>query len=316
MSELRVDPASPDEQAALWFARRHGDAFGARDEADLQAWLAADPAHAEAYADLQLLWQDMAQLPRPPIPAERPAPRRRWRSLAAAACLVLLALLPAWLDVSPDGALTLVSGPQTPREVTLEDGSRIHLNRNTRLEVRLLAERREVELVQGQAFFEVARDVQRPFRVQAGEGSVQVLGTRFDVRRGRELLAVSVESGRVALQPRADAPLVELLAGDRAVYDGSRGTLLRSRVAGGEVASWRSGRLVFQQWPLAQLLDELSQYGATPVSFGDAALAARQVSGSVDLARPDDFLSALPVLLPVKVEPLDDGSVRLISAPD
>ncbi|MBN7823177.1 FecR family protein, partial [Bowmanella yangjiangensis] len=200
------------------------------------------------------LWQDMAQLPRPPIPAERPAPRRRWRSLAAAACLVLLALLPAWLDVSPDGALTLVSGPQTPREVTLEDGSRIHLNCNTRLEVRLLAERREVELVQGQAFFEVARDVQRPFRVQAGEGSVQVLGTRFDVRRGRELLAVSVESGRVALQPRADAPLVELLAGDRAVYDGSRGTLLRSRVADGEVASWRSGRLVFQQWPLAQLL--------------------------------------------------------------
>ena len=145
---------------------------------------------------------------------------------------------------------------------------------------------------------------------------MQVLGTRFDVRRGRELLAVSVESGRVALQPRADAPLVELLAGDRAVYDGSRGTLLRSRVADGEVASWRSGRLVFQQWPLAQLLDELSQYGATPVSFGDAALAARQVSGSVDLARPDDFLSALPVLLPVKVESLDDGSVRLISAPE
>ena len=316
MSESRVDPKSPDEQAAVWFARRQGEAFGAHDETELQAWLTADPAHAEAYADLQLLWQDMAQLSWSHVSAERPAPRRRWRSLATAACLALLALLPAWLDVPPGVRLTLVSGPLTPGVVTLEDGSRIHLNRNTRLEVRLLADRREVELVQGQAFFEVARDVQRPFEVQAGEGSVQVLGTRFDVRRGRELLVVSVESGRVALQPRADTSAVELLSGDRAVYDGSRGTLLRSRVADGDVASWRSGWLVFRQWPLTQVFDELSLYGATSVSFGDAALAARQVSGSVDLARPDDFLSALPLLLPVKIEPQEDGSVRLINVSD
>lgn len=315
MSENRIDAMRPDEQAATWFARRKGDAFDERDEAQFQAWLTADPTHAQAFADLQLLWQDMARLPRPQISVVRPVRgRARWRSLAVAACLCLLALLPVWLDSPQDVQFTLVSAFTEPREVTLDDGSHIHLNRNTRMEVRLLPERREVELLQGQAYFSVARDEQRPFHVQVGEGSVQVLGTRFDVRRGHEQLIVTVESGRVALRPREDAEPTELLAGDRAAYDQARGELLRSRVTGDEVASWRSGQLIFQQLPLAQLLDELSQYRAAPVSLGDASLATRQVSGSVDLARPDDFLAALPVMLPVALERLGDGRIRVVKA--
>ncbi|CAM3782746.1 FecR family protein [Ectopseudomonas alcaliphila] len=316
MSENRIDVMRPDEQAASWFARRSGDAFDAQDEVRFQAWLAADPANAQAFADLQLLWQDMAHLPRPRACVTRRLRRPRWRSLAVAACLGLLALLPVWLDGPQDVELTLVSGSTEPREVTLGDGSHIHLNRNTRLEVRLLPDRREVELLQGQAYFSVARDEQRPFHVQVGEGSVTVLGTRFDVRRGSEHLIVTVEQGRVALRPQEGAVLTELLAGDRAVYEQARGELLRSRVAEDEVASWRSGRLLFQQLPLAQLLDELSQYRTAPVSLGDASLANRQVSGSVDLARPDDFLAALPVMLPVALERSDDGSVRVVKAKD
>lgn len=312
MTSNRIDRPGPDEQATVWFARRNGDAFDEQDEARLQTWLAAEPANARAFAEVQLLWQDMACLAKPQITPQRPVRRSRWRPLAVAACLGLLALLPVWLDGQQDLQLTLVSGSAQPREVTLDDGSRIHLNRNTRLEVRLLPDRREVELLQGQAFFSVARDAQRPFRVQAGEGSVQVLGTRFDVRRGAEHLVVTVESGRVALRPQQDAPVTELQAGDRAAYDQRRGELLRSRVSADEIASWRSGQLVFEQRPLAQLLEELSQYRANPVLLADASLAGRQVSGTVDLARPDDFLAALPVLLPVTVERLDDGSARVV----
>lgn len=314
MSESRIDAMPPDEQAATWFALRNGDTFDEQAEARFQAWLTADPANARAFNDLQLLWQDMALLPRPRISVALPARRPRWRSWAVAACLGLLALLPVWMTGQQDVAPTLLSSTASPREVTLDDGSHIHLNRNTRMEVRLLPDRREVELLQGQAYFSVARDQRRPFHVQVGKGSVQVLGTRFDVRRGREHLIVTVQSGRVALRPQEDAALTELRAGDRAVYDQARGELLRSRVAEDDVASWRSGRLIFQQLPLAQLLDELSQYRAAPVSLGDASLAARKVSGSVDLARPDDFLAALPAMLPVRLEHLGDGSIRIVNA--
>lgn len=312
MSEKRPAGPTPDEQAAIWFARRRGDAFGAQDEAGLRAWLAADPANARAFAEIQQLWQDLGHLPRPARVTAASARRPRWRARAVAAVLSgLLVLLPVWLGGPAEAELSLASGAAERREMELIDGSRIHLNRNTRLEVRLLADRREVELLQGEAFFSVAADAGRPFLIRAGEGSVRVLGTRFDVRRGDGRLDVTVESGRVALRPQPDAAVTELVAGNRAAYDYRRGELLLTQVTGDEVASWREGRLVFQQRPLAQLLDELSHYRSAPVVLADPALAGRQVSGSIDLARPDDFLEALPALLPVRVEHRDDGGVRV-----
>ena len=304
-----------DEQAADWFSRRAGEAWSIHEQQQLDAWLAAEPAHARAFADMALLWADFEHMPRPVLHSAvvvNVRPRRRWLpSHALAASLLLCALLVApqnWFATQPLQALSVHSAPGEQRQVALQDGTRIDLNVDTRLQVRLYEDRREVELLAGEAFFAVAADPGRPFEVIAGQGRVRVLGTRFSVRRGNQHLGVAVESGRVALQPQAGKAQQAVLGnGDGVDFDYRSGTLRQVRLAGEEIASWRRGQLIFRDRPLAQLLDELSHYRRAPVELVGSSLATRRVSGSLNIANPDAFLAALPQLLPVRVEQLGDG---------
>lgn len=314
-------PVSIDKQAATWFSRHANGQLSAAERAELDRWLAADRAHARAFADMELIWADFDQLPRPALQLAPVVlqPRKRWLpSRALAASLVLfcatLGMSANWLSSQPSQELSLFSAPGEQRQVELADGSRIDLNVDTRLHVRLYDDHREVELLQGEAFFAVAPDAARPFEVIAGEGSVRVVGTRFSVRRSSEHLAVAVESGKVAVQPQAgEARRAMLEAGDGLDFDYASGTLRAMRLGTEEIASWRRGQLIFRDRPLAQLLDELSRYRKAPVGLADAALAERRVSGSVNIARPDAFLAALPQLLPVQVEHLADGTALIHS---
>lgn len=313
-------PMAIDEQAAAWFSRRSAGGLSAHEQRELDAWLAADPAHARAFADLNLIWADLEQLQRPALRQATVTPlrpRKRWlpgRALAASvvfACALLALSQPGFIGGATQ-RLSLVSAPGEQRQVLLEDGTRVDLNVGTRLEVRLHPDRREAELLAGEAFFAVAPDAERPFEVRAGEGSVRVVGTRFSVRRGSEHLAVAVESGKVAVQPYVGvAPPAMLGAGDGLDYDYRSGTLQQRRLGAEEIASWRRGQLIFRDRPLAQLLDELSHYRQAPVVLADARLAERRVSGSVNIARPDAFLAALPQLLPVRIEHQANGRASI-----
>lgn len=305
-----------DEQAANWFSRRSSGQLSANELAELDIWLAASPAHARAFADMQLIWADFDSLSRPATPPAAIVPlqpRRRWqpgKALAASVVLACAALATSqsWFAAKPDVDRYVQSTSGEHRQVELEDGSRIDLNVDTRLHVRLYADRREVELLHGEAFFTVAPDAQRPFDVLTGQGSVRVVGTRFDVRRGDQRLAVVVESGRVALHAQTGTGQPTLLsAGDSADFDYRTGTLQLGQQNPEEIAGWRRGQLIFRDRPLAQLVDELSHYRQAPVQLADPSLATQRVSGSLNIARPDAFLAALPQLLPVQVEYQRDG---------
>ncbi|TBU93414.1 FecR family protein [Phytopseudomonas dryadis] len=304
---------SVDEQAAYWFSRCSGNPLSAEQDALLQAWLAADPAHARAFSELQRIWAECDRIRRPATPPAEPVRPRRWslfRELAACAMIVggLLLSTSGGLWERPGYELELQTARGEQRDVELQDGSRISLNVDSRIRVRFYTDRREVRLTQGEAYFAVAPAPGRPFDVLAGEGRVRVVGTRFTVRRGAQSLGVAVESGRVALQADADDLGETLLgAGDSADYDYRTATLQRTRRGADEIASWRQGQLIFHNRPLGQLLDELSAYREAPVQLGDARLAGLQVSGSLNIEQPDDFLAALPHLLPVQVERLRDG---------
>lgn len=316
VEQLRMDI---DEQAADWFGRRRGERFSAADEALFQHWLSASPVHAQSFADLELLWDDMDLMQPPQAFAQpqnvTPLPRRNPRRLLAMAASVALmvGLLSVTLLVDrPQFDLTAQSEPGQLRELSLVDGSQITLNMGSSVEVRYFDDRREVTLQGGEAFFSVAPDNQRPFVISAGSGQVTVVGTRFNVRLGEQLLDVAVEQGKVAVNAgSARMPPVLLSAGEVVQADYQSGQQQMSRLAPDEVASWRSGQLIFHERPLAQLLQELSRYLGKPVALADASLAERKLSGSLDIYQPQDFLSSLPLLLPVRVDTATDGSVSV-----
>ncbi len=209
--------------AADWHTRAE-DGLGPDEAAAFRQWLAADPAHARAYARLEQSLETLqglpdahrpsrratlgpsgvvpglatpaaTQAPAPSAPAaagpRRPAPRRPWwmpRPVAVAACAVLcLAGGLAWQQwQQPTYRHAYATTPSQRLELRLPDGSVLNLDARSRAELLLYRDRREVRLDQGRAMFAVAPDAGRPFEVAAGEVRVTVVGTRFEVRREAE----------------------------------------------------------------------------------------------------------------------------------
>lgn len=328
-------------EAATWAVRRNAglDAEGrARLQAWLAADPRHAAALDALTATLQGVQQMPAQAagrlraglpqrsaPRPRVPS-RPArwlPRLRPFLPHAAAAMVALAVAGAgwfgwWLQPTFDQAYATARGQQI--RVTLPDaeagGSTLQLDTSTQLQARLYRDRREVRLGAGQAMFAVHSDPARPFQVLAGALRVTVVGTRFSIRHtdsgvdaGRTVVAV--EEGLVRVQRMADAdhaqhaPAAEVTLGAGQVLaiggkdDPYAGTV--SNIAPQAVAPWRSGRISFNQTPLAQALAEFERYGNTGLVVHDPAVAAMTVGGSYGQRQHQRFAEFLPQLLPVRL---------------
>jgi transmembrane sensor len=226
-----------DIEAATWLVRRR-EGLDAAGEARLQAWLQADPRHAQALHGMQATLDTLRQLPagagtapdaapatgpdataHAHAPAQAPGLRHRRpgrRSLfarTAAFATVCMVASGGWLGWShwqrqPLFEQSFASARGQQLAVDLPDagahGSSLRLDTATRLDARLYRDRREVQLHQGQALFAVAHDAGRPFRVQAGPLRITVVGTRFSVRHtasgvGAGQTVVAVEQGRVRI---------------------------------------------------------------------------------------------------------------------
>lgn len=271
--------------------------------ADIAAWCNADPAHARAWRHAQDTWNAVAEVPPAHIaewPVRKPAVARagRWPRLrlaaatgaAIAACLLLLVVPGLLPGLQADHATRTAER----REVVLADGSRVFLGARTSLAVSQDAGRRAADLLEGEAFFEVAGDQARPFVVAAAGVEVSVVGTAFDVRVSRTAVTVAVRNGLVDVRNdgKAAEP-VRLAAGDRVVVDRASRRLQRDRIEPGEVASWRDGRLFVDGATVADVVDVLGRYSTGWIVVADSRLAKQQVTGLFDLNDIDRALAAL-----------------------
>src|SRR5260221_262688 len=181
----------------------------------LDEWLKADPRNAEDYARVNKIAhlglklrdypQERARLTgyaklrtEAGFDSERLRRGRRWRLVtagAAAGVVVALAVLLASDLSALSGRYAAGRGEQ--RQVVLEDGSRIVVNTDSEVAVRFHEFERSVQLVRGEAFFEVAKDAARPFVVRTGRAEVRAVGTKFSVRRNDSDTEVVVTEGRV-----------------------------------------------------------------------------------------------------------------------
>ncbi|MEN2384205.1 sigma-70 family RNA polymerase sigma factor [Comamonas sp. A7-5] len=203
----------------------------------------------------------------------------------------------------------------------LPDGSSLLLDAASSARVQYFLARRVVTLVQGAAFFEVARDEQRPFMVEAAGVRVTVLGTRFgvDIEEGGQSgqrVSVQVASGRVRVQTLgADArtwQTHELDAGQGLRLE--RGAAVRTQAASRDAAAWRHGELVFADATLGEALQRLGRYASFELQVTPGA-ACLPLSGRVRIAQAHAWVSALPRALPVQVRQQPGGGLVLALAP-
>lgn len=311
-STLTITPEQHDT-ALRWLSLLH-DQPSAADQAHFSRWLQADPAHAEAYAQAQVMWE-MSEEPAAKLaaedsvaleallramdaPAQVPVRRRslpRWgAALALAACLVLMIGVglgwqpQRWID---DLGADYVSAPGQVRIVTLADQSQVTLDADSAIAVLFANGERHVQLRRGAAFFQVTHTGE-PFVVDGGRGETRVLGTQFEVRLQPSGAQVTVLSGRVGVKAGAELPQQTLTAGQRVSYDQTRTTAPQSVDSETQLA-WRQGWLNYYRTPLADVVSDLSRYYPGRIVVLGDQLAAKKVSGSFPSNDPQAVLAAL-----------------------
>ncbi|WP_245513104.1 FecR family protein [Enterovirga rhinocerotis] len=186
------------------------------------------------------------------------------------------------------------------RTIRLADGSTLELNTDSAVIVRFSQAERRVLLLRGEAFFDVARNPDRPFVVEASMLSATALGTRYGVRApdGSFSGSVGVESGRVAVAGGHDRAV--LRAGEAAGVTAQGQLGVRQADISNETA-WRSGKLVFSNRPLREVMAALERYRHGRIVVMDDKAAEQLVSGIFDLNDTDDALRVLEENLPVSI---------------
>jgi transmembrane sensor len=335
MTRENEELISISEQAAHWWVVLHNVDASTAEKREFVEWVKRAPERAEAClrvarvhaavsrADVRwprtsaedlvrnaLAAPDDTVVPlrphvRPKLENERRRPSVRWLA-GLAASVVAAACLGWWLTLSRPEQFQTKVGEQ--RSVLLADGSRVTLNTASKIEVRLRADHRVVQLLQGEALFEVAHDAQRPFEVHAGTVVVRAVGTQFDIDRRAMRTAVTVVEGRVAMIA-ADSPtgnLPVLTARDRVVVDSAGPGALEHDVNLAEVTAWTQHQLVFHHRPLGEVADEFNRYNLGRIEIRSPSLREQEVTGTF---RSNDVASFVAVLAGIPgVQVIDNGT--------
>lgn len=221
-------------------------------------------------------------------------------ALAAAACVIAyVAFGPRPLLLPAPGAGNVIeTGIGETRALALEDGSRIVLDTSSRVRVAYTSAAREVELLGGQAHFEVAKDAHRPFRVRTTSAEVVAVGTMFDVAALPMRTTVTLIEGRVNVRTIADIaqaePRVEALTPGEQVGVGGDGQLLEKTVVKIEnVTAWQRGTIVLDDMALPEALDALNRYSSTRIVILGESLQRQRVSGVFRIGDVETEVSAL-----------------------
>jgi len=311
------------QQAADWFVTNQSGPGAEAERAAFMGWLRTSPLHVEEYLRIAAISRDLGRAAADPAwsldgliaearteaspeaTAARPRPGwlaggPRWlrRTLlggvAAVAAALLAGVVLPWMGQREEAAAgaryATVHGEQ--RSWNLPDGSTLQLNTDSEAWVRFSSRERLVVLRRGQAYFAVAHDPQRRFRVTFGGADVVAVGTQFDIYRQDGASVLTVVEGRVAVYGRrapAPAPGMALRAPAASVVAGEQLHFAVAEVSGppmkadlSQSESWRSRRIVFDEQPLAQVVAEFNRYAAIPVEVTDPKLGAVRISGALD----------------------------------
>ena len=341
------------EQAADWYLRveEEGRVPLAEREAFVR-WLRASPAHVEEFMRVGAMHRQVAALDVTGLPDIREALRdaeanvvdlepvaedARGRAIsgglrrhtwywAAAASAAVVAVITGWLALtsglqtwrdSPVAGEVYETALGEQRSVLLSDGSIVELNTRSVLRVRYSNTERRVALLDGEAVFDVTKDPDRPFRVDAGTTIVEAIGTRFNVYRQSELTVVTVVEGLVAVKrsdaavasslPAADdaarLPVFELASGDQVAIPAAGEIAMPTTVDADKAIAWTERRLVFDGDSLATVARELNRYNRDQLVIADATLAEQPISGVFDANDPATLLSFLETVGGLRVEP-------------
>ena len=328
------------EAASDWLLRIQADSLDSEELAQWLQWYDADPANRAAFEKIQATFESIHALPR----SERSAwasrleplepAKRSWlpfsRTVWAAAATLMIAFITAFVFWRLGGNASFETSAfkterATHRDISLPDGSRVRLGAESRLFVNFTSQTRYLVLEGGEAFFDVAKDKERPFLVQAGEVTIRAVVTEFNVRRVMNKTIVAVTEGvvevRQSLRPddrrprqtpsRSASKAIRVAAGEQVSIDTAAAVIAVKPVDSEAVIGWQAGRLEFVDEPLRMVIGTVNRYSHREIVITDESISELRFSGTVSREHIDEWLSALPEVFPVDVRRVGNETVLI-----
>jgi ferric-dicitrate binding protein FerR (iron transport regulator) len=305
----------------------------AAEQQELQAWLSSDPKHQRLYDDMKLVWDDTDVLLQKPEfdsatawqkvkartniteggTAGRVIGFPNWQKyMLAAAAVLVIGFLAFWNMQDRETVIVVASSGNS--DVVLPDGSHVTVREGSSLEYEKDFNDGRTVALKGEAFFDVQRDEQHPFSINAGNATVRVLGTSFNVSEQGKTVNVTVVTGKVELRSRKGKDLsVILTPGHKGVL--TPDAVTREAAPSDNFLYWKTGALEFNNKPLEQVLDEISRSAGVAIQFDPSAteeIKKQDVTISFSKQSPEDMLTELCLITDCRLE--KQGDIYLIRA--
>jgi transmembrane sensor len=315
MRELAPDTTKRERRDAAgdWWVRLDAGALSPAELAAFRAWLTSDPANEKAFEEVCDLWGASENLRRRLLPRHgasiAPGPYHKWKWPAVAFATALLALSFAFDDLSILWRADVRTGTAEIKTVALPDGSRAHLNAESALSVDYAGGRRRLTLLAGEAWFEVEKDMSRPFTVEAIGGTVTARGTAFDVSTTRARTEVTVTEHSVEVESQGRTVIVD--AGRQTAFGPDLPALAPYNTDPESVTAWRRGKLIFKDQSLGEVIAALGRYHHGLVVIADRAIRDRRVSGVFHADHPLDAIRTIQKSLGLRAARLTDYLIVL-----
>lgn len=306
---FRNEPENTNRQAGEWLARLHADDRSPDDEVAFRQWLDGDPSHRTVFERASAVWDAVGGLRDQSPVAESDTPRLSRRMVLAGGGALAVAGVSTfgWREAYA-GVYRTGIGEQ--RRLTLDDGSRVMLDTDTRIRFRAGSDARTLSLSAGRVDLDIASDP-RPFLIELGARRIAAQTGRLDMRRDGDAMALTAIRGNARIDA-AGAP-VSLSTGHRIAMGAGRPDRI-DRPEIDDLIAWQSGRLAFRDETLTDAVAELNRYTTRPLVIADPRAAQMRVSGVYRVGDPEAFARSLALLLPVRVTA--DGEAIRISATD
>ncbi len=334
---------TPAQAAARWLACDTLDQSPQREQ--FAAWLEESQDHRDAWMAAHRMWDifddagdsdliaAMARAARQAGPDPAAKPLWPWLVAASIAIAIVSTALVAGgrhgafergrqtqVAAAPSltavGRADYVTGEGQKSIVDLPDGTRVTLDVDSAVDVAFAKGRRDVRLLNGRAFFDVAHDRAHPFAVQADGRVVTALGTQFDVRLTPGAVRVVLAEGAVSVASApggAAAPTVRLAPGQAfAAPTGAVGKVSAADLD--EALAWRRGVVEFRDQPLSEAVGLLNRYTRAQIVIKDPKVAALRITGVFKTGDIERFGRAVSQVLPVRMIARDADTYELVAA--
>ncbi len=333
---------SIEDQARKWLIRMDGDELLSNTEkAALGEWINRSAWHREELTRLTQFWNQaniLAELMAGVESAGHGQGIRRamsWtRPILVAAGSVISSVILVYCSLQSVGEAatrTYATAIGQQKTIALSDGSSIHLNTNSRVDISFSGKARRVRLWRGEALFFATPDAGRVFEVRAADSIIRASGTEFVADLEGRTVAVMVTKGvvdvsdlrgqRTTVEPRsinAAASLGELRAGEATRFESGSGRMEVHWLGEAELQrrlAWLEGYLIFAGEPLSEVVAQLNRYSAKTLVIGDPELASIAIGGRF---RIDDLYAVLDLMnttFGIRAHEVNDRTIRLESQP-